>query len=86
MDARAHDLRGRLTLEPTWEHDIKPMFRESDREEMMYLFDLWSYKDVRDNADAIYDRVSDGTMPCDEPWPQEQIDLFGAWVEAGSPR
>jgi hypothetical protein len=72
--------------EPTWEQDIKPMFREWDREEMMYLFDLWSYEDVRDYAEGIYDRVADGTMPCDKPWTREQIDLFGAWVAAGSPK
>jgi hypothetical protein len=72
--------------QPTWEQDIKPMFREWDRAEMMYLLDLWSYQDVRDNAESIYDRVADGTMPCDAPWPQERIDLFGAWVSAGSPK
>jgi hypothetical protein len=72
--------------EPTWEQDIKPMFREWDREEMLYLFDLWSYQEVRENAEGIYNRVADGTMPCDAPWPQERIDLFGAWVAAGSPK
>jgi hypothetical protein len=71
---------------PTWEQDIKPMFREWDREEMLYLFDLWSYQEVRENAEGIYNRVADGTMPCDAPWPQERIDLFGAWVSAGSPK
>jgi hypothetical protein len=75
-----------LSSVPTWEQDIKPMFREWDREEMMYLFDLWSYEDVRDNAENIQDRVADGTMPCDEPWPQEQVDLFGTWISAGSPK
>jgi hypothetical protein len=25
---------------------IKPLFREGDRESMMSKFDLWSYKDV----------------------------------------
>jgi hypothetical protein len=46
---------------PTWEQDIKPMFREWDREEMLYQFDLWSYQEVRDNAEGIYDRVAAGS-------------------------
>jgi hypothetical protein len=27
--------------------------------------------------------VSDGSMPCDGAWPQEQVDLFRSWVQAG---
>jgi hypothetical protein len=71
---------------PRWDRDVRAMFREGDREEMMYIFDLWRYEDVRDNADAIFARVSDGTMPCDEPWSQDQINLFDAWIKAGSPK
>jgi hypothetical protein len=70
---------------PTWERDIKPIFREFDRDEMLYLFDLWSYGDVRDYAELIYDRVSDGTMPCDESWSQQQLNTFATWMEAGCP-
>jgi hypothetical protein len=70
---------------PTWELAIKPMFREFDRDEMLYVFDLWSHGDVREYAEQIYDRVSDGTMPCDEPWSQDQINTFGTWLEAGCP-
>jgi hypothetical protein len=77
---------GNAPSAPSWERDIKPMFREWDRDEMMYLLDLWSYEDVRDNAETIFDRVADGTMPCDEPWSQDQLDLFVAWIAAGSPR
>jgi hypothetical protein len=24
-------------------------------------------------------------MPCDGPWPPDQIDLFRRWIQAGSP-
>ncbi len=66
-----------------FERDIKPLFRAGDREFMLYVFDLWEHEDVKADAANILDRVKDGTMPCDEPWPQERIALFEAWMEAG---
>jgi hypothetical protein len=69
----------------SFERDVKPLFRERDRRSMQSFFDLWSYDDVRDNADAILDRVSDGSMPCDGEWSQEQVDLLQRWIEAGTP-
>ena len=71
--------------EPSFEEDIKPLFRERDRSSMMGQFDLWSYDDVAQFSDAILARVSDGTMPCDGAWPEDQVALFGAWVDAGKP-
>lgn len=65
--------------------DIKPLFRERDRQSMRFAFDLWSHDDVTRNSDAIVDRLRDGTMPCDGAWPDEQIAVFQAWVDAGSP-
>lgn len=70
---------------PSFERDIRPLFRELDREEMDYIFDLWSYDDVRAHAENILDRLSDGSMPCDGEWPEEQIDLFRRWIDAGMP-
>ncbi len=70
---------------PSFERDIRPLFRELDREEMNYVFDLWSYNDVRTHAENILDRLSDGSMPCDGEWPEEQIDLFRRWMDAGMP-
>jgi hypothetical protein len=65
--------------------DIKPLFREGDRESMKWAFDLSSYDDVAANSDAILGKLRDGTMPCDGAWPEEQIDLFQRWVDAGMP-
>jgi hypothetical protein len=65
--------------------DIKPLFREGDRESMKWAFDLSSYDDVAANSDAILGRLRDGTMPCDGAWPEEQVDLFQRWVDAGTP-
>ena len=52
-----------------FESQIKPLFRESDRRAMEMHFDLWSYDDVSANADPILERLRDGSMPCDGPWP-----------------
>jgi len=69
----------------SYAQDIKPLFREGDRESMSSAFDLWSYDDVVQNSDAILGRLRDGTMPCDGAWPEEQVDLFQRWVDAGTP-
>jgi hypothetical protein len=50
---------------------------------MQSRFDLWSYDDVSQHADAILGRLRDGTMPCDGAWPPEQVDAFQRWVEGG---
>jgi hypothetical protein len=64
--------------------DIKPLFRESDREAMKRAFDLWSYDDVVAHGQAIAARLKDGSMPCDGPWPDDQVTLFELWVTDGS--
>lgn len=70
---------------PGFEKDIKPLFREEDKEAMNYIFDLWKYQDVSDNADSILERLEDGTMPCDEVWSEEQIETFRQWISLGKP-
>jgi hypothetical protein len=39
-------------------------------------FDLSSYEDVRANAELIYERLADGTMPCYGPWPADNVERF----------
>ena len=63
--------------------DIKPLFRESDRDSMEFAFDLWDVDDVRSNADAILDRLQQGTMPCDGGWSPDKVELFGRWIASG---
>ena len=70
---------------PSFARDIKPLFREHDRDEMKFAFDLWDYNDVSTHAQDILDRLGDGSMPCDGEWPEEQIVLFERWIEAGMP-
>ena len=69
----------------SFETDIKPMFRESDRDAMLRAFDLWSYADVAAHAEEIAERLQDGTMPCDGAWPGEQVDKLQQWIDAGTP-
>ena len=65
--------------------EIKPLFREEDREAMDFAFDLWSYDDVKSNAELILERIEDGTMPCDETWEPSKIEILRAWISAGFP-
>jgi hypothetical protein len=69
----------------SFETDIRPLFRQDDAEAMSWAFDLASYADVREHAEAIYDRLVDGSMPCDEPWPDDQVQRFRDWIDAGMP-
>ena len=68
---------------PSFETDIKPLFREGDRRSMEFAFDLWSYDDVSQNADAILGRLRNGSMPCDGAWPDDQVERFQDWIESG---
>ena len=63
--------------------DVLPLFRSGDREQMAFAFDLWSYDEVKANSRSILERLEDGTMPCDAPWPNERLELFRSWVGAG---
>ena len=69
--------------EPSFEQDIRPLFRADDADAMSWAFDLSSYADVKEHAEAIYERLEDGSMPCDDPWPAEQVQRFRAWIDGG---
>ena len=68
-----------------FERDIRPLFRAEDVDAMSFAFDLASYEDVRTNAEEIYRRLADGSMPCDARWPPKQLERFRAWIDTGSP-
>jgi hypothetical protein len=69
----------------SFEQDVKPLFREGDRNAMRFAFDLWSLDDVAAHADAILERLEAGTMPCDGAWPAERVGDFRGWIDAGKP-
>ena len=62
---------------------IKGLFRERDRQSMEFAFDLWSYEDVKAQAQPIVERLRAGTMPCDGAWAVEKVDAFQRWIDGG---
>jgi hypothetical protein len=67
----------------TFVQDIRPLFRDGDVRSMSSHFDLSSYDDVRANAEIIYTRLTDGTMPCDGAWPADDVERFRTWMDSG---
>lgn len=74
---------------PSFAADIRPLFTQDDVDHMKEVdpnLDLSDYQSVKDNADAIYQVLSEGSMPPDGPWPQPQIQLFKEWMDQNYPR
>ena len=68
---------------PSFRDDIRPLFRDDDVDSMSFAFDLTAYDDVRDNAELIYERLADGSMPCDGEWPAHDVARFRDWIDTG---
>jgi hypothetical protein len=73
----------------SFEKDIRPMFTDVDVAHMKPAgIDLSSYADVKASADAIYEVVSDGSMPppgTGETWSAEMCERFKRWHDQGCP-
>ncbi len=74
----------------SYEKDIKPLFTATDQAHMGFMFDLWSYEEVKSNANDIYDATSNQRMPPsppqgEGPWSQDKVDLFKKWMDEGFP-
>jgi hypothetical protein len=71
---------------PSFELDIKPLFRPRDINVMRSVagLDLGLYEDVKANADRIYERLQ-VNMPCDGLWPAENLAKFKSWKDGGMP-
>ena len=67
----------------SFQEDVKPLFREGDRNAMRFAFDLWSAEDVSTHAQAILERLEAGTMPCDGAWPADRVAVFRRWIDSG---
>jgi hypothetical protein len=65
--------------------DIRPLFRDEPDIVAMkrYGLDLSSYAEVKEKAQAIYDTLEDGSMPCDNRWPETKVALFKRWMDEG---
>ena len=70
---------------PSFAADIKPLFREEDRDAMEFAFDLWDYDDVVKHADAILGAVPDGSMPCDQRWSDTDVERLRSWIDGDKP-
>jgi truncated hemoglobin YjbI/CDGSH-type Zn-finger protein len=70
----------------SFEAHVRPLFRPSDRRSMQFAFDLWSYDDVSEHAEAILERLRAGTMPCDGAWPDDHVAVFQRWADSGKAR
>lgn len=68
-----------------FKNDIRPLFRDQRDVQTMKRFgiDLSSFEDVKAKSEGIYARLENGTMPCDGPWPKEQVSLFKQWMDEG---
>jgi hypothetical protein len=64
---------------------IRPLFRDTPDVDSMkeYGLDLSSYEDVKLQAPKILETLDSGAMPCDAPWPVEQVNLFRRWMDEG---
>ena len=65
--------------------DIRPLFRDTPDVDSMkdYGLDLSSYDQVKAQAAEIYETLESGSMPCDAPWPPEQVARFKQWMDEG---
>jgi hypothetical protein len=65
--------------------DILPLFRDEPDIVAMkrYGLDLSSHEEVKEKAKEIYETLEDGSMPCDNPWPQDHVALFKRWTDEG---
>jgi len=77
--------KGKAGSELSFAQDVAPLFRDKDVDEMKGIagFDLSDYDDVRERAEGIYARLSDGSMPCDGPWSEERVAKFKRWMDGG---
>jgi hypothetical protein len=69
--------------------DIRPLFTQSDIENMAFFCDLANYEDVKTYAEDILDRLkgtSGPVMPPESsggPWPIDNINKFAKWITDG---
>lgn len=65
--------------------DIRSLFRDDPDIKAMTRFglNLSSYEEVMAKAQEIYASLEGGSMPCDEPWPKDDVALFKRWMDEG---
>jgi hypothetical protein len=73
----------------TWNNTIKQQFKPFDINHMRQVtggdIDLSSLASVKANADRIFEMVSTQQMPPGNPWSDELVQNFKAWMDDGMP-
>jgi mono/diheme cytochrome c family protein len=79
------DLELTQTKQVTYKADIEPLFVKKcvSCHPSVSPPDLKTYDAVKKTATANYDTMVDGSMPPGKPMPQEEIQLFKAWMDGG---
>jgi hypothetical protein len=74
----------------SFQTDILPLFTSMDIDHMSGMgvsLDDYSYMSEPDNASGVYEQVANGSMPPsfsgEQPWPQDKVQLFRAWMDGG---
>jgi hypothetical protein len=67
----------------SYARDIRLLFTREDIECMDFAFDLGNYDEVAAEAEAIYARLADKSMPPDDPWSDGHIAQFRQWIDEG---
>lgn len=81
----ARPARARGVRVTSFATDIAPLFRPRDVRAMKSRLDLSSHTDVKNNAQAVLQTVTEHSMPCDRPWPNERVALLRTWIAEGCP-
>ena len=65
---------------------IRPLFTASQTQCMSRMIRLNDYNDMKANAERVFARLADESMPADSsrPWPDEWIALFRRWIDEGT--
>jgi hypothetical protein len=73
----------------TWTNTIQGQFTQFDIDHMKQVsggsLDLSSYASVKANGSGVYSMVSRKRMPPGNPWSDQFIQNFNAWMTAGYP-
>ena len=65
---------------------IRTLFTVSQTQCMSRMIRLNDYNDMKANAERVFARLADESMPADSsrPWPDEWIALFRRWIDEGT--
>ena len=85
VDIKAKTKGAPIMASLSFAKDIGPLFRDKDIASMQSVanFNLSDYEDVRKRASQIYERLAEGSMPCDGAWPKENFAKFKQWIDDG---